>query len=260
MTPHCLICQTPTRPYFAKTYTEQPAATMMADIGPVEYDRCPNCGFVLSRTHAGLRPDQWARLNRDWHHWLEDLSRKTTITQPPYEYQAVFLASLAARGIIDPASWLDYAAGYGTLSTILRDGGGLGLDMPIYDPYVLADSHTKYIQSADLTTYQTVINSAMFEHVRTRADLDRVNDLVAPGGCLAIHTVVSKTVPRDPDWGYLAPPVHCAFHTADSMRLLMEQWGYVSSIYNRPAKMWVLFKAGCQPVSDAVPGFAGGIE
>ena len=52
----------------------------------------------------------------------------------------------------------------------------------MYDPFVTAPGGVSYVESAALSTYRTVINSAMFEHVLTREDLDDVNRLVAPGG------------------------------------------------------------------------------
>ncbi len=36
--------------------------------------------------------------------------------------------------------------------------------------------------------------------------------------------------------------VHTAFHTNKSMEILMEQWGYVASLYSPQAKSWFLFK------------------
>jgi len=47
---------------------------------------------------------------------------------------------------------------------------------------------------------------------------------------------------KDPEWFYLAPPVHTAFHTNKSMGLLMEQWGYEASIYSPKSKCWVLLR------------------
>jgi hypothetical protein len=57
-----------------------------------------------------------------------------------------------------------------------------------------------------------------------------------------VHTVVVDKVPCDPNWFYLDPPVHTALHTNKSMRILMEQWGYNSSIYAPKAKSWLLLK------------------
>jgi hypothetical protein len=49
-------------------------------------------------------------------------------------------------------------------------------------------------------------------------------------------------VPKDPEWFYLKPPNHTAFHTNKSMEILMGQWGYAFSIYCPKSKCWVLVK------------------
>jgi hypothetical protein len=82
----------------------------------------------------------------------------------------------------------------------------------------------------------------MLEHILTREALDEVNNLVADDGILMIHTVICDRIPRDPDWFYLTPMVHTAFHTNKSMEILMKQWGYAASLYSPQAKSWYLFK------------------
>jgi hypothetical protein len=82
----------------------------------------------------------------------------------------------------------------------------------------------------------------MFEHVLQREDLDYVNKIVDNDGCLIIHTVVCENIPKDPNWFYLRPPVHTAFHTNKSMNILMDQWGYKSSIYCPQSKCWILLR------------------
>jgi len=79
------------------------------------------------------------------------------------------------------------------------------------------------------------------EHVTKREHLDGINACVSENGRLIIHTRISEEIPKDPNWFYLLP-VHCAFHTNKSMSLLMQQWGYVSSIYCPTARLWVLLK------------------
>jgi hypothetical protein len=236
---NCLICQTPTVWYFAKTY-EGLYAPMMADIGPVQYWKCPHCGFVLSKTHADLPPAAWQALNQAFHHHLEDPANAKAINQPPYAEQALMLHLLAANGVVSGTNMLDYAGGYGTLSRLM--GKYHGMHLPVHDPYVTAPSGVEYIPINSLGQYSTVINSAMFEHVLTRADLDLVNNLVTPGGALVLHTVICERVPPDPNWFYLVPPVHTAFHTNASMGILLQQWGYGASIYCPPAKCWILLK------------------
>ena len=236
----CFICGADTSFAFAKTYTEEPFATFMAGIGEVRYERCPQCGFTFSRTHAELDAARWQKLNQDFHHHLEDPQQQRLNNQPPYAEQALMLAMLSRRGLIDLDDGLDFAAGYGTLSGLLHEL--FGIVLPIHDPYIHDAEGPRYIRPGPGRTFATVINSAMFEHVIRREDLDQVNRLVSPAGCLVLHTVVCERVPDDPDWFYIRIPVHTAFHTNGSMRRLMEQWGYRSSLYCPPSKCWVLFR------------------
>jgi hypothetical protein len=127
-----------------------------------------------------------------------------------------------------------------------------GIKLPIYDLYVQNDQSGRYIRSEELGRYQTVINSAMFEHILRREDLDAVHGMVDTEGALILHTVVCERVPADPEWFYLRPPVHTAFHTNRSMNILMEQWGYRSSIYCPPAKCWVLLRKSSTEVAKTV--------
>jgi hypothetical protein len=236
----CIICDAPTAYYFSKTYTEAPFDTFMRDIGPVDYHKCTRCGFVLSKTHAELLPEVWGKLNSDCHHFIEDPSAEKKGNQPPYPEQALMLLLLSQNNLISTQPWLDYAAGYGTLSRLLQKY--FYLHLPIFDPFVHGVDPHLYIQQPTPGAYETVINSAMFEHVLTRQDLDQVNALVSPTGCLILHTVICENIPKDPDWFYLRPPVHTAFHTNKSMAVLMQQWGYTSSLYCPKSKCWVLFK------------------
>lgn len=223
----------------------------MHDIGTVNYYKCIHCGFVLSKTHRELSANKWKNLNLQFHHYHEDSDHEAGIKQPPYAEQALMLSLLGKNGILDTSSMLDYAGGYGTLSGILEKY--FDLKLPIYDAYVQnSDNPGRYIHETQLKSYKTVICSAMFEHVLARADLNRVNDTVDPDGSLIIHTFISATVPNDPDWFYLRPPVHTAFHTNDSMEILMNQWGYGSSIYSPISKCWVLLKEDHEQISRTV--------
>ncbi|MDD2947522.1 MAG: hypothetical protein PHV80_01595 [Rugosibacter sp.] len=158
----------------------------------------------MSKTHIELSADDWSKLNESFHHYLENPANEKNINQPPYAEQAMMLMLLGENHIIDTKSMVDYAAGYGTLSRILDKYHHSQL--PIYDPYIQADNSGRYIEKSKLGIYKTVINSAMFEHVLKREDLDYVNNIVDIDGCLIIHTVVCENIPKDPDWFYLRPP------------------------------------------------------
>lgn len=246
----CLICTAPSDYYFSKTYTEPPYDSFMVNIGPVHYFKCSNCGFVLSKTHTELQKNEWIRLNHDTHVFFEDTRENKLVNQPPYANQALMLRILGENGIIDTSRMIDYAAGYGTLSNILARY--FDMDLAIYDPYVIKGSTDRYLSVEELGKYKVVLNSAMFEHILTRPDLESVNDLVDDDGCLVLHTLICENIPADPNWFYLKPPVHTAFHTNKSMNILMDQWGYRSSIYCPQGKSWVLLKNDSDELADLV--------
>jgi Methyltransferase domain len=238
----CLICQSSTHYYFSKPYETYPNSPFPNEL-TVDYWKCGQCGFVVSKTHQDMSPEQWAGLNISWHHHFEDSTTARNINQPPYADQALALQMLHRNGLVDLGDTLDYAAGYGTLARVLSKY--FDADISICDRYVHSDEvGVKYVRYEDLTTYKLVVNSAMFEHVLTRESLDELNRLVADDGVLMLHTVICENIPKDPSWFYLNPIVHTAFHTNASMEILMKQWGYAASIYSPQAKSWYLFKAG----------------
>lgn len=245
----CLICDADTNYFFSKKYSSYPGSPF-PDAYPVDYFKCTNCGFVLSKTHADMSPDEWARLNSSWHHHFENSLEDRTNNQPPYAEQAFALMMLHENKLIDMGSTLDYAAGYGSMAKILKKY--FKKDIFLFDRYVTdADSNLMYMKQSEVGKYKTVINSAMFEHVLKREDLEAVNHLVDSDGVLMLHTVVCERVPKDPNWFYINPMVHTAFHTNKSMEILMKQWGYAASLYSPQAKSWFLFKDE-SPVLDCL--------
>lgn len=237
----CLICDTEMTLYFEKEeYLAPSTRNFTQQLVPVQFDECPVCHFLSSRTHQSLPAKAWEKLNHDFHHYAETEGREThDFNQPPYAAQAMMIELLARNHIIDDSAILDYAAGYGSLSHIQRKY--FDRRITCYDKYV-KNPIQHYIDNPPEKAWSLVINSAMFEHVLTRADLDAVNDLVSDTGALMIHTVVVERVPKDPNWFYIDTPVHTAVHTNQSMELLMAQWGYKSSIYSPISKAWVLLR------------------
>jgi hypothetical protein len=236
----CLICNSDCIYYFSKEYLEPPYSKFMLEIGAVDYYKCKKCGFVLSKTHSELDHKIWINLNKSAHDYNENPKNKKMGNPPPYIEQAVMILILDKNKIIDTKNMLDYAAGHGTLSKILSKY--CDIKLPVYDKYVRGGDFHRYIRKDQLDKYDTVINSAMFEHILKREDLDDVDKLVNNGGCLILHTVVCENIPQDSNWFFLQPPVHTAFHTNKSMDILMNQWGYKSSIYCPKSKSWILLK------------------
>lgn len=236
----CMICNNKMSYFFSKNYIDSDFSLMMSDIEIVDYYKCDGYGFVISKTHLEISNERWMKLNYDFHHFLENY--KTSINQPPYLQQATMIKVLDRNGIIDASCILDYAGGYGTLSKILKKY--FDINLPVYDPYIQNENEIEYIDKHMLCKYNTVLNSALFEHLLYRSSLDEINELVNNNGAMIIHTVVCEQIPQDPNWFYLDPPVHTSFHTNKSMNILMKQWGYKASIYCLSAKMWILLKNG----------------
>jgi len=237
----CIICGSTTNYYFSKQYKEKPIDNFMENVGTVHYNKCSNCGFVISRTHQELEKEVFLKLNYDFHSYLERESSSLGINQPPYLEQAMMIFLLIKSKIIASNNMLDYAGGHGSLSNIMKRL--FNINLPIYDPYInTVNNNVNYLKKEKLSKYDIVINSAMFEHILFRSDLDELNALVSENGKLVIHTRISENIPDDPGWFYLKPPVHTAFHTNRSMSILMEQWGYKSSIYCLPARSWILIR------------------
>ena len=235
---NCLICNNEKKYYFSKTYKNSHYKHLMSEIDIVKYYKCEYCGFVVSKTHQELTSEKWNKLNHDFHHYIEN--NKTTGNQPPYIEQALMLKLLSENKLIDIDEWIDYGAGYGTLSKLTDKY--FNLNLPYYDKYIKSDDTQSEMAKINEQGYKTVISSAIFEHILSRKDLDNINKLVKSDGCLIVHTVVVEKGPKNDNWFYLEPPVHTAFHTNKSMSILMEQWGYKQSIYSPKSKCWVLFK------------------
>lgn len=240
----CLICYSEAEHFFTKKYVEKPFDKFMSNIGEVEYFKCTKCGFTFSKTHMNLAKDVWEQLNYNYHHYIESIERETPevrlINQPPYLQQAMMIKVLSEKNIINSSDMLDFAGGYGTLRNILLKY--FSINLKIYDPFIQKDDLGIYLEKSQLKKFSVVVNSAIFEHIRERETLEEINACVASNGCMILHTVVCENIPKDPNWFYLRPPVHCAFHTNKSMEILMEQWNYKASIYCATSKCWVLLK------------------
>jgi hypothetical protein len=226
----CIICGSGTRFFFAKRFD-------VHGLGEVEYWRCDHCGFTLSKTHAEMSQADWERLNREHHAAYQgtgiDAGDPRWLTR--LESQAEVLKGAAARGLIRPGRWLDYACGDGKLSDLLRERGGP--ELAKYDRYMRQPG---YLDEAALAprSFDFVVTTSVFEHLTRREQFDAIEALVAGDGVLGLHTLVCEEVPQDPSWFYLAP-VHCAFHTNRSMEILFRQWGYTASVYSVPARLWL---------------------
>lgn len=232
LTMECMICSSGMHYFFSKTFDAH-------DLGQVDYWKCEACGFCASKTHLEMSEERWGRLNYDFHsktHYAEDNPYNRN---QRYFNQALMLSLLRKQGVAGQGPWLDWGCGVGAVSKLLQNY--FGITLHTYDRYFPPEVNV--IAESELRSrgFDLVLNTAVFEHVRSRETLDEIESYVAPSGAFAIHTLVPENVPQDPKWMYLLP-VHCAFHTNRSMQILMKQWGYHCSVYNEHAKLWVMFR------------------
>jgi hypothetical protein len=209
-------------------------------LGNVDYWQCSECGFCASKTHFEMSDDAWESLNKAFHDETHYTSDNPYNRNQRYFNQAQMLYLMRRGAMVAPDAWLDWGGGVGAVSKLLDDQYGVRLDT--YDKYFTPLSHPIDAARLRARSFDLVLNTAVFEHVRNRDTLDEIESYVSQNGCLAIHTLVPETVPKDPDWMYLLP-VHCAFHTNRSMQVLMDSWGYTCSVYNEHSKLWVLFRS-----------------
>lgn len=231
---NCMICSNSMADYFEKEFDA-------FGLGSVQYWRCCNCGFVMSKTHYDMSSDQWGALNREYHNSYQG---STSCDDDPnwtsrLGSQARIIADLASAGVIDSkARWLDYGCGDGKLTEILADKYDYKLYK--YDQY---NSREDYFTEMELAKYKFsfVITTSVFEHVLDIKTLDYIYSLLEYDGVMGVHTFVDENIINDPKWFYLLP-VHCSFYTNKSMQILMDRWGFKYSIYNLNARLWLFFK------------------
>jgi hypothetical protein len=117
------------------------------------------------------------------------------------------------------AEGLDYGAGPGpTISVMLEE---LGHPTAVYDPYFAPD--TGVLER----TWDFITCTETAEHFFSpRAELDRLDALLRPGGWLGIMTEM-----RDPDrpfvsWWYVRDPTHVCFYERATMEWIANAYGW----------------------------------
>lgn len=221
------------------------------DLSLAFYDKCPACGFVSARTIAELPEEPWSRVNERFHASYQgtDSDPNDPKWRERIEAQARAIADLTAAGLIPQRlPWLDYGCGDGKLSALLAQRSPARLRN--FEPFL---PRAGYVTRAELMpkAFSFVISTSVFEHLRTRAQMDEVSALVADDGVMGLHTVVAEEIPADPAWFYFLP-VHCSFFTNTSMQRLFEAWGYRSSLYHVGSRLWFWFKTDPAEVERAV--------
>ncbi|MDL5367384.1 hypothetical protein QSH18_17380 [Xanthomonas sp. NCPPB 2654] len=219
------------KPFFSKTFDRW-------DVGTLDYEKCAGCGFVACASLLRLSDEDWSALNHRFHSTIYDGS-------DPFNRagrlagQARAIDAMLSVGLIDSNKpMLDWGSGVGDLATQLVSRGRTLFS---YDQYITPVVNRWPQSQPPRGGFALVTACAVLEHLKDRRELDAIEQLVADRGVLGIHLLIPRAIPKDPSWVYLLP-VHCAFHTWESMRLLLQQWSYEATVYCHDALMWFFFK------------------
>lgn len=247
----CFVCGSEMRDYFKKA--------MEAETSEWNYVRCEHCGLVLCQTVYDMPSDEWQMLNDRWEggyqgrdenpdcdpNWLSRMYR-----------QARLFADVTASGLWEAdAHIVDYGCGDGKLEDYMQHelSGSEGARTSAkevcvpkilkYDKYMRPEGSGDYLEDEDVKpgTFDAVVCSAVFEHLRGRSNVEEIIGLLTDRGTFCLHTMVCEEVPLDPDWFYLLP-VHCTMWTNKSMGIIYEQYGFVGCAYHVEGRMWFFFR------------------
>lgn len=240
----CMICCNQMNPYFIKQFN-------FPGLDTVEYVKCVNCKFVISKTHYELSDEDWQTINEKYHSLYQ--GKGENIDDPRWmkrlQNQAEVIADIVGLGLVPKNfPWVDFGCGDGKLPDLLMEKYSLHMDK--FDRYMYNE---KFLMEENLknSKFSFVITTSVIEHLLKREMLEEINDLVSDNGVMGLHLLVAEEVPDDPDWFYLLP-VHCAFHTNKSMQILFDAWGYSCSIYNLSSQLWIFFKSDPDKIEKTV--------
>jgi len=237
----CMICGGASQPWATKNFLGE------CGLGRVDYRTCTVCGFGFSAWHREMTPPEWNYLNDRYHaSALANLAHEGGTDEDPKWAERLFaqanvITALWQAGLIPndlPAC--DHGSGWGILSDILQTRD---IELGRHEPHMRRRG-VVYLEEHDLRPggFGLVTSTAVFEHLLTLDDLDAIANLVEPNrGVLAVHTWIGPAMPRDPAWFYLLP-VHVSFFTDQSIRILMDRWGFKASVYLPDVQLWFFFR------------------
>lgn len=187
---------------------------------PVYYYRCPNCGFLFTRSFDRWKPEEFSQFV---------YNQEYAAVDPEYSgarakrNSANFLSMFGNR--LQSLRLLDFGGGSGVFAACLRESG---CSAESFDPFDGSSAPPTDGQRFDIVTAFEV-----FEHVvdptRCLQDIDR---LLKPDGLLAISTRVNdgkeglQQIGQRLNWWYASPRNgHISLHSKRSLTLLLQQAG-----------------------------------
>lgn len=173
-----------------------------------DYRQCARCQLVFV-----IKGDHISRIEERAHYDLH--------TNSPHEkgYRQ-FLNRLAAplnQRLLAHSRGLDFGCGPGpTLSVMLEEWGHT---VALYDSHYAAD------KSVLQRTYDFITATEVVEHLAQPGfELQRLWDLIAPSGWLAVMTKLVIDQERFSHWHYRRDPTHISFFSRYTWNFIAQQW------------------------------------
>jgi SAM-dependent methyltransferase len=193
----CIVCK------------EAPAGFFVTVEG-LDYHRCETCqATFLNPAHRLSAEETYARYSRHQNH-PED---------PRYRQFLSKLAGPVLKRLPPGSKGLDYGCGPGpALACMLREAGHR---MRLFDLYFFPDRRPLEALYDFITCTETV------EHFhRPAEEFARFDQMLRPGGWLAIMTTFQTDDDRFASWHYRRDPTHVVFYRSATLRYIARQFGW----------------------------------
>jgi len=200
----CKICNAPVQPF---------ARAQMLHKYDVQYFQCTECRFVQTEEP----------------YWLEE-AYNTPIARSDYGLMArnITLAKLAGRVIVNlfnpEGEFLDFGAGYGVFTRLMRD---LGLRFYAYDRYCPNLFSLEYqVTDENLGRYELLTAFEVLEHfVDPISEIERL--LKLSDNLLFSTELLPKSNPKPQEWWYYAPHEgqHIGLFSEEALFKVAERFG-----------------------------------
>ena len=187
------------------------------------YAHCPECDlrFMLAEHHTTLEDER-----------RRYLVHNNDVEDPRYQEFVQPLVDCVQRRSPRGACGLDFGAGTGpVLTKLLREAGYI---IECYDPHFWPDLAP--LQQ----TYDFIVACEVAEHLREPGrELKRLQQLLRPGGYLAIMTHLYEPGTDFTHWYYRRDPTHIVFYSAVTFTRLGQTFGF-SKVEIRSERLVIL--------------------
>jgi SAM-dependent methyltransferase len=179
-------------------------------VGALDYWRCDTCEARFLDPRHFLSPDDELAHYRNHENVVDD---------PGYRRFLGTLATPLLERLAPGSRGLDYGCGPGpALAAMLREAGH---EVALHDPFF----HP--VPAALAATYDFITCTETAEHFHhPAAEFDRLDDMLAPGGLLAVMTSFQTDDARFAAWHYRRDPTHVVFYREATFRAIAAQRGW----------------------------------